>query len=441
MDLTSYTDPAVAALINARFVPVRVDADERPDISERYALGGWPTIAFLNADGAILGGGTYVPVERMVPALEQVLAAFDPDAPAREVVTATQPAGREPSGEDVVRVALASYDAQQGGFGGEPKFPLVAPVRLALELFVETGDSKYEEIVVTTLDAIGWGPLYDEVDGGFFHYAETRDWQLPHTEKLLETNAALIDLYLDAGERLGVTRFTERAADALRYVQTWLAEPHEGGWFASQAAGDEYYAQAERQHATAPSVSRRQFSDGNAVMFSAALRAARVFGDEGLRAFAIRSLERVLLRGYRPGAGAAHFHDGSLAVGGLLSDQVAMIAANLDAFEVTENIVYEMMAEELAGYALRTMWDEAEGGCFDRAGEGAGAIGLMRQRLKPFALNCDFAGALARLARTSGESMFADRAVEILRAMAPLAASQGPLAAHHALGRRALSPR
>lgn len=442
MDATSFADPTIATLINERFVPVRVDADERPDISERYSLGGWPTTAFLTPDGTILGGGTYVPIERMPSALEQVLGVFDAGAPAAPpVVAPARQAARVPSDDEIVSAALAGFDAEHGGFGDEPKFPLVAPVRLALELFVETRDPAYERMVVTTLDAMGWGGLYDEVDGGFFHYAATRDWRLPHSEKLLETNAALIDLYLDAGERLGITRFTERAADALRYVQHWLTEPEDGGWFASQAAAGEYYARSDRRSVAAPAIAKLQFADANAAMVSAALHAATRFDDEGLRVFAIRSLERVLLRGYRPGAGAAHFNDGPRSVSGLLADQVSMVAANLDAFAVTGNIVYEMMAEELATFALRTMWDEAVGGCFDRTDEGDAAIGLMRTRLTPFALNCDFSRALVRVARTSGDASFADRAADILGAMAPLAPRQGPLAAHYLLGKRELSRR
>src|SRR5688500_10908193 len=76
MDRTSYADPFVATLINERFVPIRVDADDRPDISERYNLGGWPTTAFLTPEGQILAGGTFVPVERMPGVLAQVADAF-----------------------------------------------------------------------------------------------------------------------------------------------------------------------------------------------------------------------------------------------------------------------------------------------------------------------------------------------------------------------------
>ena len=353
---------------------------------------------------------------------------------------ATRGPGGAPPLADVIVSTFATFDPEHGGFGGEPKFPLVAPVQLAVDLFMETGDRAFERIAVTSLDAMGWGGLYDDVEGGFFHYAAARDWNAPHTEKLLETNAALIRLYLDAGERLGFTRFSERAADALRYVQAWLAEPEDGGWFASQAADAAYYASAERPRAAAPPVSGLQFSDGNAAMAAAALRAARAFDDEGLRGFALRSLERVLLRGYRPGAGAAHFVAGERVVRGLLVDQAAMVEANLEAFDAAGNVVHEMMAEELASYAIRTMWDDEQGACADRAGDDS-AVGLMRTRIAPFAVNCDLALALGRLARTSGDAAFGQQASAILAAMAPLALQQGPLAAHYVLAARALPPR
>ena len=76
MDRTTYADPAVAALVNDRFVPIRVDADRRPDISDRYSLGGWPTTAFLTAEGEVIGGGTYVTVDRMPSVLERVADAL-----------------------------------------------------------------------------------------------------------------------------------------------------------------------------------------------------------------------------------------------------------------------------------------------------------------------------------------------------------------------------
>ena len=184
------------------------------------------------------------------------------------------------------------------------------------------------------------------------------------------------------------------------------------------------------------------YADSNALMVQTALHAARVFGDDGLRDFAVKSLERVLLVGYKPGAGVAHYFDGQPRVRGLLADQFVMAAACLDVFDLTGNVVYEMMAEELAHYAVRVMWDDQRGGFFDRARDEAdAAIGLMSQPLKPFATNCDASRTLRRLADASGDQEFASYADRTLAAMAPSAASQGPLAAHYVLAMRAAAVR
>ncbi len=451
MDRTSYADPIIATLINERFVPIRVDADERPDISERYSLGGWPTTAFLTPHGAILAGGTFVPSARMPGVLTQVADAF-----ARGALDSALPATPDPdislpqpvvamSDAELAALVFASFDDRYGGFGGEPKFPLVAPLQLALDLLTTVQDSAAETVLVATLDAMGWSTLYDEVDGGFFRYATTRDWQVPHVEKLLDVNAALTRIYLDAGAALQIARFTERGADALRYIQTWLADPVDGGWRGSQQADQRYYGAASvesRRGVPAPPVLPAIYADSNGLMVQTALRAADVFDDDGLREFAVTSLERVLLTCYKPGVGVAHYFDGQPRVRGLLADQFAMAAACLDVFELTGNVPYEMMAEELAHYALRTMWDEEGGGFYDRApGDADQAIGLMNRRLKPFATNCDASGVLRRLAIASGEQAFTRASDRTLAAMAPFAAGQGPLAAHYLLARRGAAAR
>ena len=427
MDRTSYADPAIAFLINDRFVPIRVDADRRPDISERYSLGGWPTTAFLTPDGEILGGGTYVERARMPEILESVRAAFD-RAGAESPGLRTQPPDmdvRRPGlsapaeiGELCAQV-FDSFDVDFGGFGSEPKFPHAAPVHISLALHHRSPDEHLKEIVVRTLDAMG--ALYDEADGGFYRYATGRDWTRPHREKMLEVNAALVRVYLAAAQALDVARYADRAADTLRFVLHSLADATDGGWYGSQSAGGDV-------------VDRVFYADANAAMASAALSAAAAFEDEWLRDFALKSLERVLLACYRPGQGVAHYFDGEARVRGLLGDQIGMADAQLDAYDATGNIVYEMMAEELAHFALREMWDAEQGGFFDRAaGDGPDAVGLLRLRLKPFVTNCDAARVLKRLAAASGDEQFAHASADTLAAMAPLAPAQGALAAHYVL--------
>jgi len=439
MDRTSYADARVVSLVADRFVPIRVDADRRPDVSHRYDLGGWPTTAFLTPDGEILGGGTYVDRERLTEILQRVSEAFAAGHHVQAPRAADAPdEGRtEPATTDeLVTRILDTFDALHGGFGDSPKFPHVAPVRLAMRLYRDTGSGESQDLAVKSLDAMGWGPLYDEQNGGFFRSSHDADWGRPNEEKLLDVNASLLSLYVDAFDTFQFARYGERAEDVLRYVQTWLADPVDGGWAASQCADPAYYATGRSDPAAAPAVDRTLYADWNAVMVSAALHAGRVMQDTTLSEFAIKSLERVALLCYRPGAGVAHYFDGAPHVRGLLDDQVSMAVAHLDAFEATGNIVYEMMAEELALYATRTMWDEDRGGFFDHAVDGSGEVGLLRQRFKPFVANCTAARMLDRLAKTSGNADYSERAQRTLAAMSTRASAEGPLAAEYVLALR-----
>ena len=420
MDERCYSDADIVAEINRWFVPVRVDADRRPDLVDRYELGGLPTTAFLDAEGQILGGGTFVPPERFLDVLRLARQPLSPvfRGGSAGATNAAVPPVSVPSSDDLAALVFSSFDAVHGGFGSAPKFPLVAPVRLALDLFRETGDPTMAVYVSRTLDAMGWAGLYDEQEGGFSRCAAHADWSEPQREKLLGVNASLLDLYLEAGVTLGNERWLARAADTLAFIQRDLSLAPDDGWRVS-VASDALW-----------------LSDANAAMVSAALHAARVFEDDPLRELALHALESVLLATYKPGDGVAHSQGG---IRGWLSDHVAMIAAHLDAWDVTGDVVYQMMAEELAQFMLRTM-GLSDGAFADRArGEGEEFQGLLRRPLKPFVVNCDAALALHRLSRATGDRKWHERARRALDAVEPLAAAQGPLAAHFLIARRSLS--
>jgi uncharacterized protein len=416
MDATTYSDTATVALIADRVVAVRVDADQRPDVAERYDLGGLPTTAFLTAEGQLLGGGTYVTAARLTAAIARVTAAsMDPAAHAPQRVAPSDETDRCDDTE-LVRRIFSAFDEENAGFGGAPKFPLTAPVWLALELHAERESPQLIDRAVRTLDAMGWGPLYDEEDGGFFRCCAGANWSDPQPEKLLQVNAALLELLIHAGTLLGHERWFARAVDVVHYINRALASAN-GAWRVSSCA--------------APG---QQFSDSNATTVSAMLHAAAVFQDEALGKHALDALERVLLCSYKPGQGVARSAAG---VRGLLTDQVAMAAANLDAWESTGNIVYRMMAEELMHYALRTMWDEVNGGFFDR--DRASVLDPFPDAtIKPFVLNCDAAMVLRRLADALNDGAFARRSREALDAISGRAATLGPLAAHYLIARRAV---
>jgi uncharacterized protein YyaL (SSP411 family) len=165
-----------------------------------------------------------------------------------------------------------------------------------------------------------------------------------------------------------------------------------------------------------------------------------VFGDEGLRDFALRSLDRIVLDHYRPGSGVAHCVEQDAPVRGLLDDQVATATALLDAFDTTADVVYQMMAEELARQLIPAFHDEGGGGLFDRA-PSESDVGLLKHRMKPFVGNCEAARMLSRLARACSEPAFNHLAEETLRAVAGHAGAQGPLAAHYVLALREASVR
>ena len=433
MDRSSFADPDVVGRVGLRYVPIRVDADRRPDICERYSLGGWPTTAFLTPAGGLLGGGTYVEHQRLADVLERVADAYHKGGHATVGDTPPRPRAALPpalTAEQLIEQIDGCYDPAHGGFGGAPKFPHVAPVHLALARYRQQQSEALRDIAIRTLDAMGWGPLHDDRDGGFFRYSRNGDWTSPEHEKLLDVNAALLDLYVDAFETLELSRYGERAEDVLRYVQTWLADPVDGGWAGSQRADPDYYSSPPRGAGpVAPPIDRTLYTSWNAAMASAALKAGRVFGDAGLSEFAIRSLERIAELSYEPSAGMAHYHDGAPQVRGLLGDQIEMADAQLDAFEATGNVTYRMFAEELVLHTMRTLWDEPEGGFFDRAPDPESDVGLLQDRLKPFVANCIAARLLYRTARLCGREALAGAAGRALAAVRHEAADAGPLAA------------
>jgi len=431
MDRTTYAEPGVAALIRDRFIPVRVDTDRRPDINDRYNLGGWPTTAFLTSDGDVLTGATFVPPDRMSGVLTRVADAFHArnvdmhgsTPAARDLAEAEGEGGRRDlSIDELVDSIFSTFDQEHGGFGIEPKFPLTAPLHLAIALYRDNGDERWRHIVEHTLDGMADGGLWDRAGaGGFYRYATTRDWRFPHEEKLLETNAGLLRVFAEAALVFGRSVDRDRCKALAGFITTTL-RAEAGGFHGSDA-------------------DRILYADANAAAAGALLGAATVLDDSTLGQEALASFERVIMLCYKPGLGIAHYFDGAARVRGLLGDQVAAIAALLDAYDVSEGEPYRMMAEELGLFIVRDMWDSAGGGFFDRA-QGSDDIGLLRTRRKPFVANADAALALARLSRLEQRTGFPDPAAfrehaeGALRVAAAQLDGQGPLAAHYILAAR-----
>lgn len=437
MTTGTYADAAVGQLIADRFVPVRVDADARPDIADRYSLGGWPTTVFLTPDGDLLGGETYIRAERMRALLPQVAEAF---AAQRDAIVERRgpaaappvPAGAPDQAMDgwLASHLLDQFDAAHGGFGNGRKRVHAAALEYAARR-AAAGEDGFVAVVDRTLRAIGWGGLYDEVNGGVFRHCFRADWTEPATEKLLAVNAAVLRLLLERDRE----QYRDRAAHLIRYVRRTLLGRPQGRavFFASQRADPGYYAGDTR---SPPPVDRAAYVDCTALMVQASTRAATVLGDETLLADAVDALEQVVAGTYERGGGIAHRagdgDGGPAAVRGLLGDQVAASAALLDLHAITDRDVYRDMAEELMHFCLRHLWDGTVGGFRDRV-HAHDDIGLLREAAYPFTVNCDAARVLLRLARLTGQSFFLDHAVSTLAAQTAVARSHGPDAATYVL--------
>lgn len=437
MDATTYVQPEVAAIVDGRFIPIRVDADRRPDVNERYNLGGWPTTAVLTPEGHVLNGGTYFGRDELVALLTQAADSWRDRADeirARvRVSTFAKVAADTPPDESAVEwfrsLLIDEFDLLHGGFGTAAKYPHARALAFAMALADEQSDERLRHIVETTLCRIG--ALWDPERGGFYRYAERSDWSCPGTEKTLEDNAALLNLYLDAAVRLQSDQYQNRAGELVRWIKTTLADQTHGGFYNSQAA-------------VSRELDRSMYVDRNADMVAVFLQAAATFQDPWLRDFALKSFDTVIVPAYKPGGGVAHECAGPVradpvnapVIRGLLGDQIRVALALTWAHVVTGQLPYSMLVLELMQFAVRTMWDGEANAFRDRAGETDDGLGLLAEPVRPFALNCDAACVLDRLATMTGDQAHRDRALAILGSLAGEYQTHGLFGAPYALAVR-----
>lgn len=256
MERESFEDREVAALLNAGFIAIKVDREERPDVDELYmkavtamtGQGGWPMSVFLTPDGEPFFGGTYFPPEPRhgMPGFRQILSAIsqrwkqDPAALMAQGQRLTEAIRSEAAvklggslADDVLersREALrANFDPEWGGFGEAPKFPHSMDLRLCLRHLSRRADPDLERLLRLTLDRMARGGMYDQLAGGFHRYSTDQRWLIPHFEKMLYDNALLIPVYLEAARALGEPRYGDVAGEIAAWVLEEMSTP-EGGY-------------------------------------------------------------------------------------------------------------------------------------------------------------------------------------------------------------------
>ncbi|HYN29928.1 MAG TPA: thioredoxin domain-containing protein [Dermatophilaceae bacterium] len=245
----SFEDEEVARVLNAAFVPVKVDREERPDVDAVYMAattaltgqGGWPMTCLLTPEGEPFFAGTYFPRPQFLALLEGAGTAWreqrervlDSSARIAEHLRAVSATGRGagtggaaadsvPLSEDDLAAAVTalrrSFDEPRGGFGGAPKFPPSMVLELLLRHAARTGSADALAMAHRTADAMARGGMYDQLGGGFARYSVDAGWVVPHFEKMLYDNAQLLRVYTHLHRATGdplARRVAEETADFL----------------------------------------------------------------------------------------------------------------------------------------------------------------------------------------------------------------------------------
>jgi hypothetical protein len=265
MDGESYEDAEIAALINEHFVAVKVDRDERPDVDARYQAavsaisgqGGWPLTAFLTPDGRPYFGGTYIPRDdrygrpgmgHVLLAMAQAWRARRDDAleTAGSVMAAIEHnesfsgrAGKLSPAlvEKIASSILSQFDARNGGFGSQPKFPHPAALDLLLQAAMNHNNRLAGEAFATTLEKMARGGVYDQLAGGFHRYSVDERWVVPHFEKMLYDNSELLRNYVHGFESYDAREdFLTTAREIVAWLDATMTDRERGGFYASQDA-------------------------------------------------------------------------------------------------------------------------------------------------------------------------------------------------------------
>ena len=452
MDAGAYSDPDVAEFVNTHFTPVRVDTDHRPDVNARYNVGGWPTTSFLTPHGGFMAGATYLPPDQFLAMLDEVRRAYAERKPElyeqgndilrqRREHAGRVSAGREPDAsvvDAISRRVAGTYDAINGGFGQEPKFPSTPMLRLLLHRYRTTREPFFRVMLDKSLDGIVGGDLRDRIDGGFFRFTTGNDWTQAQYEKMAEDNIALAGVLMDAGLVLQRPDYLEVAGETVTYICGTLYDSLARGVRGSQGAHSEYYARArqERGETQAPPVDPWCYASVTAQAISVLLGAAWKLGRPELTETAATLLDGLVDASESGRLPHAYNSTGALPQdeGDLLVDWANVLVAALDGYDaVPSGSERYLAAAELAAQALVDRFlDGAHGGFWD-VESGQERLGYLHAREKPLAENTRAAVGMMRLHHATLDDRYRQTARHTLSAYMDANRDYGELAADFAV--------
>jgi len=416
MDEQAFSDKEVIALLNAYFIPLRVEYMQRPDVDARYNLNGWPTVAFMAPNGQLLGAVNYLPTEEFKELLIDIYMGYQE---RKDELRADEEKAEGPSSAPlpltdlqlaanltkVTDTITALADRTHGGYDRGQKFIHPAVNDFLLARYQATQDRPHLDQVCLTLERMRAGELYDHQGGAYFRTSSNPDWSHPHREKLLLEEAGLL------ANCLAVYRMTQRAdyrrmaEEIIEYLDAKLFDPASGvfhgceDWLRHEPpipGGEEFFT----------IIDRCVYTDANAVVSAAYLDAAVLLEQAQYRQRALATLEFLWQNCRSDGGGMCHYYDRAAHVPGLLQDQAQMGITLLRAYEATGDFPFVNKARQLAEFVLTELKNPA-GGFYDIPARDSVSLKL---RLTLIEQNGVVASFFLTLADVTGEESYRNAA-------------------------------
>lgn len=372
MDKITYADPDVIALLETKYIAVKVDQDANPDLSNRYEDYGWPATIIFAPDGTeIVKRSAYIPPK---PMLRMLQACVDDPTPGPSVqpesVLTFQAAGSYPEDllKDVRALHTDRYDSVNGGWGSTHKYLDAEAVEYSLLLSLR-GDAAAEKMARETLDK-SQAHLIDPVWGGLYQYSTGGVWTEPHFEKIMSYQAEGLRAYALAYGTLGDAKYLQGARDIYRFMTTFLRSP-DGAFYVSQDAdvvqgqhSEDYFKldDATRRAKGIPRVDTHIYSRENGWAINALCQLYAVSGERDVLESATRAADWIVAQ--RALTGGGFRHDEKDPGGPYLNDSLSMLRAFVALYSVSGERRWLKLAESTAAFVAENFKLPADGAGF-----------------------------------------------------------------------------